>query len=135
MRKIQILGIVALSLVLSACLTVQVKKGVDDPSPYFEKAYRQIERIHQEFPSREGWARRIHVLVYDGSSGELIKATAALWLVNGCLDLGTKAAEWSGDFEGDFEFDWRAIKDLGQVGPGLLIEVEDERDRVLIWQE
>lgn len=131
--KIQVVGIILLSLFLSACFLVKIKKGVDDPSSYFRKAYRQIERIHREDPDREGSPRRIHILVYDGSSRELIRVTTALWLVNWCLDVGAKHAEWDGEFDEEFEFDWRAIKDFHQLGPGLLVEVEAEEEQVLIW--
>jgi len=132
-RKAHLLVIVVLPLLLCACFNVQIKQDVDDPSPYFRKAYRQIERIHQQYPHREGKARRIHILVYDSSSRELVKFSAVLWLVNDCIDLGRKGGEWNSHFDKKLEFDWMVIKDLGQVGPGLMMEVVDETDKVLIW--
>lgn len=132
-RKAYLLGIVIIPLLLSACFSVQIKQHVDDPSPYFKKAYRQIERIHQQYPHREGKARRIHILVYEGTSQELVKFSTVLWLVNDCIDLGRKDAEWKSCFDKKFEFDWMVIRDLGQVGPGLMMEVVDETDKVLIW--
>ena len=131
--KIQIVGIVLLPLLLSACFLVKIKRGVDDPSRYFRKAYRQVDRIHREDPDREGSPRRLHILVYNDSSQELIRISTALWVVNWCLDLGAKHGEWNGEFDDEFEFDWRAIKDFRQLGPGLMVEVEAEEEKVLIW--
>jgi hypothetical protein len=131
--KIQIVGIVLLPLLLSGCFLVKIKRDVDDPSPYFRKAHSQLERIHQKDPYREGSPRRMHILVYNDSSQELIRITTAIWFMNWCLDLGAKHAEWNGEFDEGFEFDWRAIKDFRQLGPGLLVEVEAEQEKVLIW--
>lgn len=131
--KLQVVGILLLPLVLSACFLIKIKKGVDDPSPYFRKAYRQIERIHRADPDREGKARRMHILVYEDSSGQLIRITTSLWFLDRCLDLGANYAEWNGEFDEEFEFDWRAIKDFRQLGPGLMVEVEAEEEKVLIW--
>jgi len=131
--KIQVVGIILLTWLLNACFLVKIKRGVEDPSSYFRKAYRQIERIQQMDPDREGRPRRMHILVYEGDSQELIRVSTALWLVNWCVDLGVKHAEWDGEFDEEFEFDWRAVKDFRQLGPGLLVEVEAEEEKVLIW--
>jgi len=131
--KIQVVGIILLPLLLSACFLVKIKRGVDDPNPYFRKAYRQLKRIHQKDPHREGSPRRMHILVYNDSSQELIRITTSLWIVDWCLDLGAKHAEWNGEFNEEFEFDWRAIEDFSQLGPGLLVKVEAEEEKVLIW--
>ena len=131
--KIQVVGIVLLPLLLSACFLVKIKSGVDDPSPYFRKAYRQIDRIHQKDPQREGSPQQMHILVYNDTSRELIRISTAIWFMNWCLDLGAKHAEWNAEFDEAFEFDWRAIKDFRQLGPGLLVEVEAEEEKVLIW--
>lgn len=131
--NIQIVGIALLPLLLSACFQVKIKKGVDNPSQYFRKAYRQIDSIHREDPDRERSPRRLHILVYNDSSKELIRIKTALWFVEWCLDLGAKHAEWNGEFDEEFEFDWRAIKDFRRLGPGLLVEVEAEEEKVLIW--
>ena len=37
------------------------------------------------------------------------------------------------DFKDRYDFDWSEIKDLNRIGPGLLVEVEDEENKILIW--
>ena len=134
-RKVQIIVIVLVPLFLSACLCIKIAENVKNPSPYFKRAYRQIEEIQRHYPNREGRPHHIHLLIYDGSDRDVIEITAPLWLVNGCIDLGMSVAERENefDFEERYDFDWEAIRDLGQIGPGLLVEVDDEDGRVLIW--
>lgn len=133
--KIQIITVVLLVLFLSACFNVRVMENVENPDRYFKKAYRQIEQIHRRYPDREGTAHSIHILVYEGSERKLIKVSSPLWVVNSCMDLGMELAENDSevDFEERYDFDWRDFKDLRQFGPGLLVEVDDEEDKILIW--
>jgi hypothetical protein len=51
------------------------------------------------------------------------------------MDIGIKTADEEEGFEFDdrYDFDWRDIKDLEKLGPGLLVEIEDEESKVLIW--
>lgn len=134
-RKTQIVAVIFLSLLLSACFNLRIIENVKNPDRYFRKAYREIEDIHRNNPEREGSPQHIYVLIYDGSDRNLIQVTAPLWLVNGCMDLGMEIAEKDYDFEERYDFDWRGLKDLGQVGPGLLVEVVDSEDetKILIW--
>ena len=32
-----------------------------------------------------------------------------------------------------YDFEWEALRDLGKIGPGLLVEVVSEDDQVLVW--
>ena len=55
--------------------------------------------------------------------------------MNTCLNLGIGIARRHADFdfEDKYEIDWRALRDLGKIGPGLLVEVLHDDDQVLIW--
>lgn len=134
-RKTQVVIIVLTPLFLCACLSFNIIENVKDPSRYFKKAHRQIEEIHKQYPNREGRPHHINLLIYDGSDRDLIELTVPLWLADGCVDLGKSMAEieHESDFDEKYDFDWEAIEDLGQLGPGLLVEIEDEKDRILIW--
>ncbi len=136
-RRTQIIAAVLIPLFVSACFNLQIIKNVKKPDRYFKKANREIEGIHRNNPDREGRPRKIHVLIYEGSDHNLIQVSAPLWLVNRCMDIGTGIDENDNefDFEDRFDFDWRGLKDLGQVGPGLLVDVNDIEDetRILIW--
>ncbi len=134
-RKIQIVAIVFLVFFLSACLNVRVIENVKNPERYFRKAYQQIEEIHLRYPDRERRPDTVHILIYEGKENKIVKVSTPLWLVDGCMDLGMLAAENESeiDFEDRYDFDWSEIKDFSRVGAGLLIEIEDEKNKVLIW--
>ncbi len=136
-RRTQIIAVVLIPLFVSACFNLQIIKNVKKPDRYFKKANREIEKIHRNTPDREGRPRKIHILIYEGSDRDLIQVSVPLWLVNRCMDIGAGIDENDNefDFEDRFDFDWKGLKNLGQVGPGLLVDVNDIEDetRILIW--
>lgn len=139
MRKLkkatQVALLILIPVFLSGCFTVRVIRNVKDPDRYFSSAYKRIDYIHKKRPNREGKANSIRVLVYEASEHQIVKVSAPFWLVNTCMDIGIKAADEEEGFEFDesYDFDWRDIKDLEKLGPGLLVEIEDEESKVLIW--
>ncbi|MFQ6082369.1 MAG: hypothetical protein ACE5WD_03305 [Candidatus Aminicenantia bacterium] len=120
---------------LSGCFTIQIKKDVAYPAQAFERAWKEIEKIHLRNPERKGKPHIMNILVYDGSSREMVKVSVSMWIVNLGLESGLKYAEFDmkQHCSEHFNFDWRALKDLRKIGPGLLVQVEDENDYVLIW--
>lgn len=133
----QALAALVLTAGLSGCVGIRIIGNVDDPSPYFRKARTRIEMIHRNFPDRDGRLHRLHLLVHDNSSHKIVKLSVPMWIVEACLEAGAEAAEGKDEFrfERRYELDWRSIKDLSKVGPGLLVEVEDDQNKVLIWLE
>jgi hypothetical protein len=133
----QALAALALIAGLSGCVGIRIIGNVDDPSPYFKKAQAQIEEIHRDFSDRERRSHRLHLLVHERSSHKIVKLSVPMWIVEACLKAGAEAAEGNDEFkfERRYELDWRSIRDLSKVGPGLLVEVEDDQDKVLIWLE
>jgi hypothetical protein len=132
----QLALLIIIPLWLSGCFTVRVIRNVKNPDRYFSSAYKRIDSIHQKRPNREGRADSIQVLVYEASENQLVKVSAPFWLVNTCMDIGIKAAdeeEEGFEFDERYDFDWKDIKNLEKLGPGLLIEIEDEESKVLIW--
>ncbi len=126
--------ILAIVTLVSGCFTVRIIKNVEDPDRYFGPANKKIERIHERHPNREGRSRRIHLLIYKESDRELVRISAPFWFVNSCLDIGIKDSDVeSFDIEERYDIDWRDIKELEQIGPGLLVEIDDEQNKVLIW--
>jgi hypothetical protein len=136
MKKVtQTVLLILIFLILTGCFTVRVIKNVKNPNRYFDSAHKRIDLIHLKCPNREGRADSIQVLVYESSERQVIKVSAPFWLVNTCMDIGIKEADEEEGFEFDehYDFDWRDIKDLEKLGPGLLVEIEDEESKVLIW--
>jgi len=85
-------------------------------------------------PLRRGEGDKVHVLVYDISDLELIQVSAPFWLVNTCMDIEGDI-DHDSDLEERYEFDRSVIRDLKNVGPGLIAEIEDENTKVLVWIE
>ena len=128
-------ALLALVLGLAACVGVRVDRGVDDPGPAFARAEREIERLESERPGRGGRVRGLCLLAYDRRDRELIRVRVPIWIVDACLDL---AADGDCDvrterLEERYDIEWKAVRDLGRFGPGLLASITDEESRVLIW--
>lgn len=130
----RVLGVIVLAVSLSGCMAVKIKQNVHNPGKYFNRAYDRIERIHRSDPKRKGKAAKVHVLVYDISDLELIQVSAPFWLVDTCMDIeGNSGRNSDFGLEDRYEFDRSIMRELKHVGPGLLVEVEDESTRVLVW--
>jgi hypothetical protein len=137
-KPFKIACLAVLPLFLSACLKVQVIDHARNPQAYFDKAYKQIERLERDRPDRKGKAHELVLLIHEGSEDQIVRVSVPIWLVNFGVKVGMKAAEHdrhSNKWEDRYEFEWRAIKDLGRLGPGLLVSIDEERDKVLIWLE
>lgn len=137
-KPFKIVCLAVLPLFLCACFRVQVIDHARNPQAYFDKAYGQIERLERDRPDRRGRAHELVLLIHEDSEDQIIKVSVPLWLVNFGIRMGMKAAEHDRPYhkwKDRYEFDWRAVKDLGQFGPGLLVAVDDERDKILIWLE
>ncbi len=131
----KILAISAIPLFLGACFSVQIERGVQDPSRRFDQATREIERIEQSHPDRRGRATKLCLLVHDGSSDELVSLKVPLWIVQAALDAGLEVDEHHlhSRYSERYELDWKALKRLDRLGPGLLVSVDDDHDKILIW--
>jgi hypothetical protein len=136
-RAIQTLLVILLPMLLAGCFAVRVKHNVKNPEDHFKRAYARIDRIQRRYPDRKGRPHEINLLIYEHSSRQLIEVNAPFWLVNKCKDFAIRAGEDEDefDYEDRYDFDWRNITDLRDIGPGLLVEIEDEDNKILIWIE
>ena len=134
-RPLGLAALLALVLGFAACVGVRVDRGVDDPGPAFARAEREIERLETERPGRSGRVRGLCLLAYDGRERELVQVRVPMWIVDACLDLAAHEdrGERAGRLEDRYDIEWRAVRDLGRFGPGLLASVAEEESRILIW--
>jgi hypothetical protein len=134
MRLTAVMGLV---LVLAGCFGLQIEEGVRDPEPYFARALREIENLPRHGGGRDHRARTLCLLAYDRGERQVVRLSVPIGIVEAGLDedIGRSGGHGDFDFGKRYDVDWRAIKDLGSFGPGLLASIEDEESRVLIWMK
>ena len=132
---IRAMGLAAAVLSLMACLSIRVEEGVRDADSHFLKAYAEIAGIEASHGRSARHPHRMCVLVHDAEQGDLVRVSIPMWLVRAGLDLGAKPSghEHGGGIADRYDLEWSAIRDLGRYGPGLLVSVEEENARVLVW--
>ncbi len=122
----------------SACLGVQVLRDVHDPDHYFRRAYMEIERIQDAHEHRPGSPSVLRLLIHDRGEDELVRIRMPLWMFKAAVDIGLDEAEKDEDFgkwKNRYRFDTRVLRHLDRVGPGLLVDLTGDGDRILIWLE
>lgn len=135
-RQAPVLALAVLGL--GACIGIRIESGVRDADRRFDRARDDIARLESRDPDRTGPARRLCVLVYDRRGGDLVRLSVPLWMVDLAMDLGEGAERHErrrghGDIEDRYDIDWRSLRDIGRFGPGLLVSLEGDDDRVLVW--
>jgi hypothetical protein len=134
-NKAQLALLGAIAVALTACVSVRVERDGGRADAYFDKAHREIARLEQNDPRREHHPHRLCVLIHDADEGKIIRISVPLWLVNLGMDLAMKDDAGGHDFDARkrYDFDWKAVKDLDRFGQGLLVALDEEHDRVLVW--
>lgn len=128
-----VLALLALSA--AACFRVHIREDARDAEARFSRAAREIAGLHAANPARRGRARELCVLVHNREEGELIELRTSMALFKAALSLSADLAEDKDGFEFERKYGlaWRQLRNLSRFGPGLLIEVDDEETRVLVW--
>ena len=133
--KIRNTLLVLVALTFTACPELSVSHVDSFPHEAFQTARQQIASISSDNPMRQGKAREMHLLVYDGDDGDLVRVVMPLTVVEWGVDIA-KANVDAGDFDGQLNpLEHMSPEDLRKLGPGLLVQVDDEEEdsHVLIW--
>jgi hypothetical protein len=127
--------VAVITLAFGACMTVRVDRDKSRAEAYFDQASREIVRLEKQDPHHERRPHRLYILVLDAGEGEIVRVSLPLWLVKWGLDAGMKDDADGHDFNARkrYDFAWKAVRDLDRFGQGLLVSLEENRDRVLIW--
>jgi hypothetical protein len=135
MTAVEIAAFLVVLLLGASCLGIQIRQGVRDADRYFDQARREIRRIEDEDPGRQGRVHQVCVLVHDRNSQELVEISTPLWMANACLDLASDAADhdWDHGLKDRYGLDLGELRDLRRFGPGLLVDINDRDSRVLVW--
>ena len=134
--RLQAAALVLILLGLTGCIGIQVRHGVRDADAYFGRAEREIARLERNFTPKPCRVHKLHLLAYDRRDRELVRISVPLWMAELAMDLGVETGRRHDfDFEERYDVDWRRLQDLDRFGPGLLVSVASDRDRLLIWLE
>lgn len=122
---------------LNGCMNLRIESDIEYPAGLFKETKKKIETIQAKDPHRKGKVSKINVLVYDGEDRDLVqvsfnKRTAEKYLKEEGISTSREGKKYSRKYA---DFDMDNIKDFDDIGPGLLIEVEEpeEKSHVLIW--
>lgn len=127
----KIVYIFLLTVLLSGCMSLRVRHNTSYPGQTFERTAKKIEAIHANDPQRKGKIHRLNLLVYDGQDRELVKLSIRKWLAKLIL----KEAIRDEVEDNTANAVLKDIKNLKQIGPGLLIEIKEEEENLhlLMW--
>jgi hypothetical protein len=118
----------------SACFKISIINDVRNPEKHFRRARRELDRLERSRTDRHRHPRRIHILLFEKSDHRLVRASSPLWFVDACLDI----SGWEDEnerFESRYDLSWRELRHCKDIGPGLLIEVDDEDTKLIVWLE
>lgn len=136
-RKTRNALLILVALTFTACPMLTISHYDTFPQDTFDRANQHIAKLQARNPDRAGEATEIHLLVFDGDEGQLIKMTMPLTVVEWGVDVA-KYNVHDDSIENQLNpLDHMNPEDLRKLGPGLLVHVEDADDdtHVLIWLE
>ena len=129
--------IVMILLLLMGCMNMRLEVDIDYPRHRFKETTKKIDRIHKQDPARTGRVSNFNLLLYDGGDRKLIGLTVPLKVVEKSLKAYDdseyqKFQRYSRKY---LRTPVQEIRDLHQLGPGLLAEIEVVQDNthILIW--
>jgi len=135
-RVILLIFVMFVLLFNNACMNLRIDVDVDYPAELFTATMKKIDKIHAANPLRKGTVSNLNVLVYAGDERKLISFSLPKDTVQKGLDgeYGEKV-DLKEVTKKVGQVDWKKLKDLDRLGPGLILEAEVEEDGVhlLIW--
>jgi hypothetical protein len=138
-RMLFLLVLLIILFSTGACFNFRIESDVDFPAGRFAAAQERVSALVRHNPDRIGRSGNLHMLVYDGSSRELVCGDVPMWLVRLGIEKGEAHEEQrTQDVAGRYvDFDWQYVKEFSRLGPGLLVQVDDMDDNthVLLWLE
>ena len=129
----KIVYIVLITVFLIGCLSLRVRDNIDYPEYTFDKIARKIEAIHAKDPQRKGKIHKLNLMIYDGEDRDYVKMSIRKWLANLIFK---KAIPIHDSDDDDFANNiLKDIRNLKQIGPGLLVEVKNKKENthILMW--
>lgn len=129
----RIFYIVLITVLLSGCISLRVRDDIDYPEHTFERIAQKIEAIHAKDPQRKGKIHKLNLMIYDGEDREYVKMSIRKWLANLIFKKAIPIHECEDDDVANNIL--KDIRNLKQIGPGLLIELKDKRENthLLMW--
>ncbi len=134
-RLIVIALLTSFSLFAGGCL-VEIKKYEKDPQPLFADAEQEVENALKQTAGRKAIPNDLHILVYEKGSRQLIRIRIPFWIL---IKMEDKEVDINvpGDFK---DRPWAnrdkihfTLAELKKMGPGVVLNVNDDDDQVMVW--
>ncbi|MBC7363199.1 MAG: hypothetical protein H5U07_01490 [Candidatus Aminicenantes bacterium] len=117
----------------TSCLVYVEKVDQQTAARRFAKAVQKIEKISA---SRPRVPHKLVCLVYDSEEAQLVKISLPYWMAKKGVISSLEEGNNHGPKKADYQFETRAVEEaLSKMPVGLLVEVVDEDERVLVWLE
>lgn len=135
-KVILLLFILFMLLFYSGCMNLMIKTDVDYPAGLFSSTMKKIEKIHAKDPHRKGTVSNLNFLVYVGDERKLISFSVPKGILQKTMECDfAKELDIEDVSKRVGRVNWKKLKSIDQLGPGLILEAEVEEDDVhlLIW--
>ncbi len=122
-------------LAAAACFQVRITKDSRGIEARFRRADREIARLQAASKDRPRRPHSLCLLAFDRQDRQLVEIRTSLAFLRMILSSGAGADEAEADssLRRNYGLDWRLLLKEDAFPPGLLLDLEDEETRVLIW--
>jgi hypothetical protein len=132
--KGKIAAILAVLILFSTSCLVYVEKA--DPQTAAQKFAKARQKIEKISASRPRVPHKLVCLVYDPEEAQLVKISLPYWMAKKGVISSLEEGNNHGLKKAGYQFETRAVEEaLSKMPAGLLVEVVDEEERVLVWLE
>jgi hypothetical protein len=100
----------------------------------FRAALQQVDRIQSTPAAERGKPRTLRVLAYEQDDDELVKLSVPLWLVRKVAQHAVDSEEASRDLE-QIARHGVTIDQILSGGRGMMLQADEDDEKVLIWLE
>ncbi len=137
LKKTLLILFLLILLLASGCMNLQIKVDLDYPAPLFKQTIRTLNKLHRKDPYRKGHVSNLNVLLYNGEERKLIRVSFPIGLVDSELveNSGSRAREIRKYGKNYVNINFKGLKGLRPLGPGLLTELEisEEKTHIILW--
>jgi len=134
-KKVSLAGLALIALLALPGCWVWIDSNPRNVDAVFREALDEVERI-QSVPSAErGKPHRVRLLVYDEGDDQLVKLSVPLWLVRRIADHQAEDEPEAGARTEELARYGLSVDRILEGGRGVLLQADEDDEKVLIWLE